>query len=280
MRSCSSWPSGVWIDGERRTAPDGSSFAWQHWSHTFEYALAAGPGDWRAAGYNAAADSYNHDLVTCEGGGFAAVLAPEVSLISVDHPGVTISALKPRGNPLARGRAGRPDAGGGLTVRLRETEGRPAQARVRLRGGIASARLTDLLEEQDGAALPVDDEEAIVAIPPFGTVTAVIWPIVPPAAALLAEPPVPGGTTSLLTETSVPGGTLAGDLEPAQPVFSRYWLHGKGPAPAGNLPVAVHISPSLRGPGPRASPPSPARPPHPEPPERRTARRCPPQSCG
>ena len=47
MRSCSAWPSGVWIDGDKRTAPDGSSFAWQHWSHTFEYALAAGPGDWR-----------------------------------------------------------------------------------------------------------------------------------------------------------------------------------------------------------------------------------------
>ncbi len=44
MRSCSAWPSGVWIDGDKRTAPDGSSFAWQHWSHTFEYALAAGPG--------------------------------------------------------------------------------------------------------------------------------------------------------------------------------------------------------------------------------------------
>ena len=44
MRASSAWPAGVWIDGERRTAPDGSSFAWQHWSHTFEYALAAGPG--------------------------------------------------------------------------------------------------------------------------------------------------------------------------------------------------------------------------------------------
>jgi hypothetical protein len=27
-------------------------------------------------------------------------------------------------------------------------------------------------------------------------------------------------------------------------VFARYWLHGKGPAPAGNMPVAVHLSPS------------------------------------
>jgi hypothetical protein len=26
-------------------------------------------------------------------------------------------------------------------------------------------------------------------------------------------------------------------------VYTRYWLHGKGPAPAGNLPVAVHLSP-------------------------------------
>ncbi len=32
--------------------------------------------------------------------------------------------------------------------------------------------------------------------------------------------------------------------EPAQPVYARYWLHGKGPAPAGNLPVAVHLSPA------------------------------------
>jgi hypothetical protein len=29
-----------------------------------------------------------------------------------------------------------------------------------------------------------------------------------------------------------------------QPVYTRYWLHGKGPAPAGNLPVAVHLSPT------------------------------------
>jgi alpha-mannosidase len=26
-------------------------------------------------------------------------------------------------------------------------------------------------------------------------------------------------------------------------VYARYWLHGKGPAPAGNLPVAVHLTP-------------------------------------
>ena len=133
-----------------------------------------------------------------------------------------------------------------LAIRLRETEGRPARARVQLRGGIASAYLTDLLEEQDLGPLPVQDERVIVDLPPFGTVTAVLRPVVPPATALDAEPPVPQGT-NLLTQTAVPEGTLAGLLEPAQPVYARYWLHGKGPAPAGNLPVAVHISPHLSG---------------------------------
>jgi hypothetical protein len=35
-------------------------------------------------------------------------------------------------------------------------------------------------------------------------------------------------------------------------VYTRYWLHGKGPAPAGNLPVAVHLSaaPGAAGAGP------------------------------
>ena len=48
MRSCTGWPSGVWIDEPRRTAPDGSNFQLQHWTHVFDYALVCGAGDWRA----------------------------------------------------------------------------------------------------------------------------------------------------------------------------------------------------------------------------------------
>jgi alpha-mannosidase len=36
--------------------------------------------------------------------------------------------------------------------------------------------------------------------------------------------------------------TLGPDTEPAQPVYARYWLHNSGPAPRGNLPVALHLS--------------------------------------
>ena len=65
FRACGGWPSGVWIDGDRQTAPDGSSFAWQHWSHTFRYALAStrARGGWREAGFSAAAEDFNHELV-------------------------------------------------------------------------------------------------------------------------------------------------------------------------------------------------------------------------
>ncbi len=39
LRSCTGWPSGTWIDEPRRTAPDGSNFQLQHWTHHFDYAL-------------------------------------------------------------------------------------------------------------------------------------------------------------------------------------------------------------------------------------------------
>ena len=227
MRSCSAWPSGIWIDGDRRTAPDGSSFAWQHWSHTFEYALASGPGDWRRAGFNLAAEDYNHELIAVPG----ASSGLEGSGLSVEPATVTLGALKPRGNPLAAGRTrALTDAAADeatVTVRLRETSGRPTAARVRLAGGISAAWLTDLLEESDGAPLPVRDGAVAVDMPAFGTVTVL-----------------------LRARSRGPAGIAGTDV--IQPVYARYWLHGKGPAPAGNLPVAVHFSPgrvALAAPG-------------------------------
>ncbi len=225
MRSCSGWPSRIWIDGDPRTAPDGSSFAWQHWSHTFEYALASGPGDWRTAGFSACAEEYNHDLITVVAGS-GEDIAGGSSLLSVEPGNVTLSAVKPRGNPLASGRSPAPGASGAVstaevTVRLRETAGQATAARVRLAQPISAAWLTDLLEEADGAPLPIADGAVIVDMPAFGTVTLVVR-----------------------AGSHVRGRDSLVAVEPVQPVYARYWLHGKGPAPAGNLPVAVHFSPT------------------------------------
>ena len=206
FRACSGWPSGVWIDGDRRTAPDGSSFAWQHWSHTFRYALAAtsAAGGWRSAGFNAAAEEYNHDLLTAvtalpgESGasgapgasGASGASEPEpVAQLSVEGaPNVTLSAVKPAGNPLAAGLPGTPSRTPcEVTVRLRETDGRAAVARLRLAAGIESAWVSDLLEERYAAALPsatgqapvpltVRDGAVLVPVGPFETVTLRVRP--------------------------------------------------------------------------------------------------------
>jgi alpha-mannosidase len=257
MRSCSAWPSGVWIDGEKRTAPDGSSFAWQHWSHTFEYALTAGPGDWRDVGFPAAGQDYNHDLLACETGLHAGPAAPVASLCSVlpSHsvlpagaaagqlaaagPPAMLAALKPRGNPLASGRRGEPQREDGVIVRLRDAGGQTAggglaRLELRLSGGISAAVVTDLLEEAEGAALPVEGGAVIAEVPPAGTLTLAL--ALSPQASPVPAVPEPASPKPAVPEPAVP--------EPAQPVFTRYWLHGKGPAPAGNLPVAVHLSPA------------------------------------
>ncbi|PRC46950.1 alpha-mannosidase, partial [Mycobacterium sp. ITM-2017-0098] len=63
MRSCTGWPSGTWIDPPRRTAPDGSNFGLQHWTHAFDYAVTAGPGDWRDADIPSASAEFNQPLM-------------------------------------------------------------------------------------------------------------------------------------------------------------------------------------------------------------------------
>ena len=234
MRANSSWPSGVWIDGDRRTVPDGSSFAWQHWSHTFEYALAfADSGDWRLAGFNAAAEDYNHAVIAVAAPPEAtspATAASGVPLVTVGPPNVSLLALKPLGNPLAFGLPAVPAPAGEITIRLRETDGKRTVARIELAGGIASAQEVGLLEDTDGTALQIARGAAHIELPPFGTATISLRPT---AVAAAAEP-LPRAPH--LLETATP--------ESVQPVHSRYWLHGKGPAPAGNMPVAVHFTPT------------------------------------
>ncbi len=226
MRACSAWPSGTWMDGEKRTVPDGSSFAWQHWSHTFEYALASGSGDWRTAGFPVAGQEYSHRLLSRVTELHGGSMPPVASLASVTPAGVDVMAFKPRGNPLAP--MAQPDPRDGVTVRLRDLAGRNhTTAAVHLFTGATGAAVTGLLE--DGQSRPAGGGDGVVtaAVPERGTVTLAI---------------TPGQIMTASGEGPRPAVNGA-PPEPAQPIFTRYWLHGKGPAPAGNLPVAVHLSP-------------------------------------
>ncbi len=53
----------MWIDPPRRTAPDGSNFQLQHWTHTFDYALVSGAGDWRDSDMPSRSAEFNHPLL-------------------------------------------------------------------------------------------------------------------------------------------------------------------------------------------------------------------------
>ncbi|GAA4685678.1 glycoside hydrolase [Phytohabitans rumicis] len=234
MRSCSAWPCGVWIDGPRRTAPDGSSFAWQHWTHTFRYSLVAGAGDWRDAGFVRAGQEVNHPVHATEVPAAAGPLPASLSLASVEPETVVLAALKPRGNPMASGQPN--DGSSGVTFRLYESAGAPATATVRLHGGLDSAVATDLLEGTARGPLTVDGEAAVVDLAAADVVTVGAQPLLLAAGAALGPARAERAPASRV-------------IEPAQPVYTRYWLHNKGPAPVGYLPVSVHVEPTSIAPG-------------------------------
>ncbi|MCW2944519.1 MAG: Alpha-mannosidase [Actinoallomurus sp.] len=222
MRACSTWPSGVWIDGPLRTALDGSSLSWQHWSHTFQYSLVAGEGDWRSAGFVRAGQEYNHSVLPRVATAHPGESAARTGLVSVEPENVLLAALKPAGNPLAAARPGATDPADGITVRVYESAGRPTTARIGLFTGVADTHVTDLLESEGGRRLDGESVELGAA----------------EVATLRLRPSRRGEVTPGAEKTR-----LGPSAEPAQPVFTRYWLHNKGPAPMGNLPTAVHLSP-------------------------------------
>ena len=218
MRSCTGWPSGIWIDQPRRTAPDGSNFQLQHWTHDFDYALISGAGDWRRAEIPARSAQFSHPLLAAASGRAPGALPASGSLLSVEPAGgVQLAALKAAGNPLTAGRA-RPVDPRAVALRLVETTGAGTSVVIGSDiGEIRDFRAADLLENACAGRPPLDLHGYQVA-----TVLARFE------------------TRRALTESSA----LAPQMETAQPLYARYWLHNRGPAPLGGLPAVAHLHPA------------------------------------
>lgn len=132
-----------------------------------------------------------------------------------------LDALKPSGAPLACGSVAAADPASGVVVRLHEVEGRPVRARVTGPRPWTRGARTDVLERPGEPLVPdAGGLEFVLTGFEVATVRA-----------------TPGDAAPAR------GRGVAAD-EPAQPVATRYWLHNSGPAPRGNLPVAVHLSPA------------------------------------
>ncbi|WP_217176610.1 NEW3 domain-containing protein [Streptomyces sp. AC495_CC817] len=264
MRSCTGWPSGIWVDPPRRTAPDGSGFQLQRWSHTFEYAVVAGEGDWRELGWPRAGHAFNHPLTgrlrtpehpltarLREPAGTATGLPRTVTLLALEPEGrVVLDALKPAGSPLARGGTAPVDPAREVVVRAHEVDGRPVRARVTGPAAWAGGRRADVLERPGEALVPGADGALELDLTGFEVATVLASPVAaaPPvrAAGTSCGAPGDGSPTEQLPPACTPPGEGSGVAahEPAQPVHTRYWLHNSGPAPRGNMPVAVYLSPA------------------------------------
>jgi alpha-mannosidase len=236
LRSCTGWPSGVWIDPPRRTAPDGSNFQLQHWTHTFDFALLSGPGDWRDLGICTRSAEFNNPLIGLPTGSAeigvpigspvigvpigSPLIGEDGTLMTITPSGsVHLAALKAAGNPTATGSAAEvtPDH---VTLRLTETRGAPAEVEIASSLGSLSAPVAaDLLEQPRSTETPLRLHGYQIA-----TVQTRI------------EVP------RLLDAEHV---QLGMEAEAAQPLYARYWLHNRGPAPIGGLPVVAHLHPEI-----------------------------------
>ena len=218
MRSCTGWPSGIWIDEPRRSAPDGSNFQLQHWTHVFDYALVCGAGDWRHAEIPARSAQFSHPLLAAAAGGPPGALPAAGSLLSVQPAGrVRLAALKAAGNPLTAGSA-RPVDPRTVALRLVETTGAGAGVAIGSDvGEVSDFRDADLLENRRESHHPLDLHGYQVAT--------VLARFEAPSAPAQSSAPPP-------------------QAETAQPLYARYWLHNRGPAPLGGLPAVAHLHPA------------------------------------
>ncbi|WP_234835151.1 glycoside hydrolase family 38 N-terminal domain-containing protein [Mycolicibacterium stellerae] len=225
MRSCTGWPSGVWMDPQpRRTAPDGSSFQLQHWTHTFDYALVSGDGDWRSAAVPDRSAEFSHPLIAVVGNRSATGGLPSWGSLLEIEPADTVqlAALKAAGTPLASGSSRPVDPTQAVAIRLVEKVG--AATEIAITSGlhrVSSASRVNLLEEPR-----LQKHRA------FEGVTLAGYEI----ATMLTRLNMPRVLDADHTQ-------LAPEAEAAQPLYARYWLHNRGPAPLGGLPAVAHLHP-------------------------------------
>jgi alpha-mannosidase len=140
------------------------------------------------------------------------------SLLQVDPAGaVHLGALKAAGNPLAHGSA-QPVDPGRVAIRLVETRGGDTHVAVRSPlGTVSELHHADLLERPLG-------QRRLGTLHGYQICTA------------LARLDLP----KLL---DAKGAALAPETEHCQPLYARYWLHNRGPAPLGGLPAVAHLHP-------------------------------------
>jgi len=205
MRSCTGWPSGLWIDGPPRTAPDGSGFQLEHWSHCFRYALVTHEGHIKDAALARRGYEFNHPPLAHWGS--PAAFASGTDVLAIEPENVVCISLRPEGAatglPLDQPLSGR------VVLRLQECAGKPTEALVRCCWPITHASKANALDEPT-SNLTVSEQGVSVPLGQFETATVL-----------------------LEYDRAVVGAPVPA----AAPQYARWWRHNRGAEPLGFVPA-------------------------------------------
>ncbi len=206
------WPDKPW--GEGKLAP---FFVPEHKTHRFRYALYAHRGDWRRAETARRAYEFNQPLMAVARPLAEGPLPARHSLLAVSPANVYLSALKPRGYPVAMG-AQRDDADGrSIIVRIYEGHGETARAVLSTPLSVMQAWRADPLEQR-GAPLRTPGAEVALDLAPYRIETVEL---------------------AVQRQALLAGVRFGAQGEAVQRAHMRYWEHNLGPAPMGNQPLTV-----------------------------------------
>ncbi len=121
----------------------------------FSYALYPHAGDWKQALTEQHGYAFNYPMTAMQVDAHTGSLPASYSYVSVSSPTVILTALK---------KAEDDDA---LVLRMYESAGKDEQVKVELPEGATSAKLTNLMEKEDGATLPISGRFATVDMHPW-----------------------------------------------------------------------------------------------------------------
>ena len=125
----------------------------------FSYALYPHAGDWKQARTVQHGYEFNYPLTAMQVAAHTGKLPAEYSYVSVSSPSVILTAMK------------KAEDSNALILRMYESAGRSEQVRVKLPEGADHATVTNLMEKEDGAAIPISNGTATVSIHPYEILT-------------------------------------------------------------------------------------------------------------
>jgi alpha-mannosidase len=123
--------------------------------HHFTYSLYAHGGDWKEALTVERGYEFNYKLQAFQVQPHTGAMGPEHSYVSVDAPGLVLTAMK------------KTEDGDGLLLRLYEWKGNAGQVAIAVPEGATAARMANLMEEGSDSELPLSGGRVKVPYHPF-----------------------------------------------------------------------------------------------------------------